>query len=318
MLKDIDVLAMGEALIEFNQRSTDSGSYDIGYGGDTSNCAIAAARLGATAAYMTRLGADTFGRRLLDLWACEGVFTQGVVTEEGADTGVYFVTHDQVGHHFDYRRRDSAASRLAERDVNASLIARAKWLHVSGISQAISHSALGAVDCAIALAHQSGASVSYDLNFRPRLWSAQDALAAAKRVLPHCALFFPSLDEVQALTGLGSAAEVVAWAHDCGAAAVALKLGAGGCLISEGGRQEHFAPTKVRPVDATGAGDCFAGAFLSQLAAGRDHFSAARFANVAAALSTQGYGAVAPLPDRNMVMSLLSQMPEGVPILYTT
>ena len=77
MSKDIDVLAVGEPLIEFNQRAAGNHSYDIGYGGDTSNCAIAAARLGAVAAYVTRVGDDAFGQRLMALWAAEGVITQG-------------------------------------------------------------------------------------------------------------------------------------------------------------------------------------------------------------------------------------------------
>ncbi len=302
MSKDIDVLAVGEPLIEFNQRAAGNHSYDIGYGGDTSNCAIAAARLGAVAAYVTRVGDDAFGQRLMALWAAEGVITQGVVVEEGAETGLYFVSHDAAGHHFDYRRRNSAASRLGAADLSQALIARARYLHVSGITQAISASAREAVDQAIGLAQQNGTAVSYDLNFRPRLWSADAALAAAKRTLARCDIFFPGLDEVQTLTGIVGPEAAVAWAHDCGAKVVALKLGAQGCLLSAGGRQERIASVAVNPVDATGAGDCFAGAFLSQLAVGSDPFSAARFANTAAALSTQGYGAVAPIPDRRTVL----------------
>ena len=126
--------------------------------------------------------------------------------------------------------------------------------------------------------------------------------AAAKRTLARCDIFFPGLDEVQTLTGIVGPEAAVAWAHDCGAKVVALKLGAQGCLLSAGGRQERIASVAVNPVDATGAGDCFAGAFLSQLAAGSDPFTAARFANTAAALSTQGYGAVAPIPDRRTVL----------------
>ena len=122
-------------------------------------------------------------------------------------------------------------------------------------------------------------------------------------------MFFPSVDEVQSLTGLADAAGVVAWAHAAGAKVVALKLGADGCLVSAGGRQKHVPSLKVECVDATGAGDCFAGAFLSQLCLGHDPFAAAAFANVAAALSTQGFGAVDPLPLKKHVVAALAATP---------
>ena len=81
MQKDIDILAIGEAMIEFNQRSAGADSYAMGFGGDTSNCAIAAARLGAKTAYLSRVGSDVFGRRLMALWAEESVSAEGVIVE---------------------------------------------------------------------------------------------------------------------------------------------------------------------------------------------------------------------------------------------
>jgi 2-dehydro-3-deoxygluconokinase len=66
-------------------------------------------------------------------------------------------------------------------------------------------------------------------------------------------------------------------------------------------------PYPVRPLDATGAGDCFGGSFIARLAAGADPFDAARYANVAAALSTTGYGAVAPIPRADTVQARLEQ-----------
>lgn len=305
--KDIDILAMGEALIEFNQCRNDADSYTMGYGGDTSNCVIAATRLGAKTAYLGRVGADVFGQRLLTLWSQEGVSAEGVIVEEGADTGLYFVNHDAQGHHFSYRRKDSAASHLAPADITEHLLSRARWLHFSGISQAISASAAGATRHAMTLAKKHGTHISYDLNFRPRLWSAEAGLSAANSVLRHCDVFFPSVDEVRLLTGLTSATDVINWAHAGGAKLVALKLGADGCLVSSGIKQTRVQSVRVGCVDATGAGDCFAGAFLSQLCAGLDAVDAAAFANAAAALSTQGYGAVAPLPCKEMVTGMLGR-----------
>ena len=68
-----DLVALGEPMLEFNQTRGDSDQFLQGFGGDTSNCAIAAARLGASVAYITRLGDDAFGRKILQLWEREGV-----------------------------------------------------------------------------------------------------------------------------------------------------------------------------------------------------------------------------------------------------
>ena len=87
---------------------------------------------------------------------------------------------------------------------------------------------------------------------------------------------------------------------------MALKLGAEGCLVSDGRDRRRLAGLRVASVDATGAGDCFDGAFIARMLAGDDPFSAARYANAAAALATTGYGAVAPLPNDVAVRALLA------------
>jgi 2-dehydro-3-deoxygluconokinase len=303
--RPLDVLALGEAMVEFNQRDAD-GAYIAGFGGDTSNAAIAAARLGARAAYATRVGDDLFGDQLLALWQAEGVDTRGVQRVAGGSTGLYFVTHHGAkGHRFSYRRAGSAASGMTPADVPAGLVESARWLHVSGISMAISASACDTVFDAVARARAAGTQVSVDLNFRPALWPAARALACLRALLAQCDLFLPSVDEVEALTGLSQPDAIVSWSRDQGARQVALKLGARGCRVSDGSTVTDVPAHAVQPLDATGAGDCFAGALLARLAAGDALPQAARVANVAAALSTQGLGAVAPLPRWTQVQQAL-------------
>jgi 2-dehydro-3-deoxygluconokinase len=94
--------------------------------------------------------------------------------------------------------------------------------------------------------------------------------------------------------------------HDLGASWVVLKLGRNGCVVSDGRRREHVAGVAIDAVDATGAGDCFDGAFAARVTAGDDPFAAARFANAAAALATTDYGAVAPQPRGADVERLLA------------
>src|SRR5574340_1021401 len=92
-----DLVALGEAMVEFNELRGDGvRTWRQGFGGDTSNAVIAAARLGARCAYVTRVGDDSFGRVLLSLWSSEGVVTEGVTVDAAAPTGVYFVTHDET------------------------------------------------------------------------------------------------------------------------------------------------------------------------------------------------------------------------------
>ena len=106
-----------------------------------SNVTIAAARLGCRSAYVSMLGSDPFGDAIEALWRAEGVDTAYVTRHPTAPTGLYLVTHNERGHHFSYYRKGSAASLLTPSDVPADQIAMAKFLHVSGISQAISASA---------------------------------------------------------------------------------------------------------------------------------------------------------------------------------
>src|SRR5258708_8322054 len=164
-----DIVTIGEPLFELNQGRGEN-VFRPGHGGDTSNCAIAAARQGASVAYVTAIGADQFGESFLKLWADEGVDTSAVKQSQTAHTGLYFVTHGPDGHVFSYMRAGSAASRMTPDDVPAEVIRGAKVLHASGISQAISSHAADAVFTAMRIAPGAGATVSYDPNLRLRLW----------------------------------------------------------------------------------------------------------------------------------------------------
>jgi len=301
-----DIVALGEPLIEFNQaRSADPHTYLQGFGGDTSNMAIAAARLGARVAYATRLGADSFGRMFIDLWSQEGIDTSGVTFDPEAPTGVYFVTHGAHGHEFSYLRAGSAASRMRPETLPLAVMRSMRLLHASGISQAISASACDAVFAAFDVAVAEGALVTYDPNVRLKLWPLARAKAIVIASMARCTWCLPSQDDARVLFEGAAPDAVVDAIHRAGAPGVVLKLGVEGCLVSDGTRRERVPAHPVRSVDATGAGDCFDGAFATRLLAGDDPFAAARYANVAAALATTGYGAVAPLPRAADVAPLL-------------
>ncbi|HEV3422262.1 MAG TPA: sugar kinase [Paraburkholderia sp.] len=300
------ILALGEAMVEFNQSSKDNPEYLQGFGGDTSNFCIAAARQGATTGFVSAVSCDHFGRLLLDLWQCEAVDTSLVKVDSHAPTGVYFVSHGPDGHQFDYLRAGSAASRYAPHDLPLDAIAAAQVLHLSGISLAISVSACDAALAAIGHARANGVRVSFDTNLRLKLWPLARARAVMLEAIRHTDICLPSWDDVTVLTGLTGRDEIVDFLLALGPRVVALKLGRQGAYVATPQARRLVPGHVVNAVDATGAGDCFGGAFIARIVAGDDPFAAARYANVAAALSTQGFGAVAPIPDRATVEKVLA------------
>jgi 2-dehydro-3-deoxygluconokinase len=302
------ILAYGEAMVEFNQSIEDPRYYLEGFGGDTSNFCIAAARQGADTGYISAVGDDHFGKSLQALWRNERVDTSHVGVMPAVASGVYVVTHDADGHHFNYLRTGSAASRYAPEHLPLQAIADARLLHLSGISLAISESACDAGLAAMAHARKHNTLTSLDTNLRLRLWPLERARAKMAEAFALCDICLPSWEDVSELTGLDDRDAIVDKLLAYGIQLVAFKLGEQGCYVATPQERRMVAPHTVNAVDATGAGDCFGGAFVSQLVEGKDPFSAAAYANVAAAVSTTGYGAVAPIPTAAQVNAILNQL----------
>lgn len=296
-----DLLCLGEPLGEFNATRAESGTFQFGHGGDTSNCAVAAARQGARVAYAGALGDDSAGRSIRALWAREGVDDSHVSTHSSAPTGLYFVEHGPSGHAFSYLRAGSAASLYGPRDLPRELVRSARIVQASGISQAISASACDAVFEAFSLARDNGVLTAYDTNLRLKLWPLTRARAIIHAACAMADIVLPGLDDAIQLTGLEAPDTIADFYLGLGAKVVALTLGHEGSLVATPERRERLVPIKVEAVDATGAGDCYDGAFLSEYLRTGDAFAAGAYANVAAALSTQGYGAIAPIPRRSQV-----------------
>lgn len=310
-----DLVTLGEPLVEFNQTRSGQPQYLQGFGGDTSNAAIAAARAGARASCLTRLGKDTFGDALLALWSSESVDSGGVERDAQHPTGVYFVTHGAQGHQFSYLRSGSAASHMSpawvEQGEPLHRLQNCRLLLVSGISLAISPQACDAALAAMRIAKAAGACVAFDPNLRLKLWPRDRAAACISHAVSLCDLFLPGLEDMAALLDLppdqATPEHIAQWSHARGAATMVLKLGAQGAWISTGqGLSVHVPGRPVTRVDATGAGDCFDGNLLARLALGDTLPQAAHYANAAAALAVQGHGAVAPLPRPQQVLASLA------------
>jgi 2-dehydro-3-deoxygluconokinase len=307
-----DIVALGEPLVELS--ATEMGPlssvthFKVGCGGDTSNFAVAACRLGGRAGYISRVGEDPFADILYDCWKKEGVDCSKVTRDRGGATGIYFTSRESGCHHFTYYRQHSAASRMEPDDLPVEYIRKARWLHVSGISQAISSSAAKTVDLAVDAAREAGLVISYDPNLRLKLWPLEKARAAIRRMAARADVLLPSYEDALALTEEKRPEAIVSHYLSLGCRLVILKMGADGALLGEkssadrcGAKIEKISAFSVEVVDASGAGDTFDAAFVVARLEGHPVVECVRFANAAGAMVAAGIGTITPIPSREEV-----------------
>ncbi len=296
------LICLGEAMIELNQQTNEN--YTEGFGGDTSNCAVAAARAGAEVEVIGALGADFFGDKIFKLWQDENVKASNIYRDPHHPTGLYFVNHDKNGHHFSYYRKHSAAYYFHQDNLPVEAVKQAKILHISGISLAISTMACDSVYKAIEIAKENNVLISFDTNLRLKLWPLSRAQAIINHVASMADYLLPGLDDAQLLTSFDHPEKICTFYHNLGAKNIALTLGSKGVYISQEGQKHSIEACKVKAIDATGAGDTFDGNFLARILAGDDMVTAAEYANIAASLSVQKYGAISSMPYAKDVVAI--------------
>jgi 2-dehydro-3-deoxygluconokinase len=306
--RPFDIVAFGEPMVEFNQTGEGAGRHYLqGFGGDTSNFAVAAARQGARVAYASAVGPDPYGQMLRALWTSESVDHSWVVTDTRAFTAIYFVTHDNAGHHFHFFRAGSAASRIDAQTLPSEVARSSSVFHLSSISLAISNSACDTGFSLMGAARAAGVQVSFDTNLRLKLWGAARARGVITEAIRQCDICLPGYDDMVTLTGMKDDDDIVDYCLSLGARVVALKLGERGALVASADERHRIGPHPCSAIDATGAGDTFGGAFVTRLISGDSLLQAARYASVAAALSTEGFGAVDPIPHKGRVLQVLTR-----------
>lgn len=304
-----ELLALGECMVELfaDEPLAEAPAFVKTFGGDTCNVLVAAARLGTSTGFLTRVGDDPFGPFLLAAWQAEGIDTTGARLVPGFN-GLYLISLLPGGEReFVYYRAGSAASTIEPADLDEAAIAGARLLHLSGITQAISPSARATALVAARIARRHGVLVSFDPNVRPRLWPLEQARAALAELLPYVDILLPSApDESALLLGERDPERVAAHFAGAGVGLVVVKCGAEGVLIAESGalsRVPAHLPEVVR--DTSGAGDVFNGAFLHGLLRGLPPERAARLGVVAAGLKVRGRGAIASQPRREEILALV-------------
>lgn len=242
----------------------------LGIGGAESNTAIGLARLGVPVAWVGRVGNDSLGDLVLRELRAEGV--QVLARRDGAATGLMVKEQrTSLTTHVWYYRAGSAGSRLSVEDVPEQLIRDASVLHVTGITPALSESAAQAVRHAVDVARGAGTTVSLDVNFRGRLWSAADAAATLRPLVAAADVLFAGTDEAQLFApGVEDELDLAHALAALGPAEVVIKLGAAGAVALIGGEAHRQAAVPVDAVDTVGAGDAFIAGYLSERLAGAD------------------------------------------------
>lgn len=279
-------------------------------GGAESNVAIAVTRLGGRATWVGRVGDDELGDLVLAQLRGEGVDVTRALVDAGAPTGLMIKSRrtSTVGR-VTYYRRGSAGSRLTPADVPVDAVRAAGVLHVTGITPALSESARAAIFAAVEEARAAGVPVSFDVNHRAALWTADEAGPVLAELAARADVLFAGDDEAGLLGAVGEPEAVVAALAALGPAQVVLKRGSRGALAVVDGALVHVPAHPVVAVDPVGAGDAFVGGYLAELLLGADVKARLQTAVAAGAFAVTVPGDWEGLPTRRD-LRLLST-PEG-------
>lgn len=270
-MAEYDLVAFGETMIRLSTplglRLEASATLDIGIGGAESNVAIALARLGRRVAWGSVLPRNPFGERIAAELRRHKVDDRQIAWVEHGRVGVYYLDSGAPPRptHVIYDRGASAISLCDPDMIDTSLAARARILHLTGITPALSESCAEVTRRFVETASAAGVPLSFDVNYRARLWSPQQAAATLEPICAVATVLFCGRNDARTLWGIdGSNDAVLAeLSRRFGAATTVLTLGDEGALArTQSGEILHEPAPAVQVVDKVGAGDAFAAGFL--------------------------------------------------------
>jgi 2-dehydro-3-deoxygluconokinase len=282
----------------------------LGLGGSESNVAIALSRLGGDVTWIGKVGADSLGDLVLREIEAEGVRV-AAVRDPAAPTALMVKERRTAAEtRIFYYRSGFAGSRLRVEEVDFDLVRSASLLHVTGISTALSPGMAEVIDEAIRVANAAGVTVSFDLNFRGKLWSRDEAGEAYRRILPHVDVVFGGDDE--AAIALGRTDSPMALARgliDLGAGQAVVKLGSRGAVAVIDGVEYEQPAIPIVAVDTVGAGDAFVAGYLAEYLLGEPVTTRLATAATVGAYSCLTQGDWEGLPRRRELAALTATEP---------
>jgi 2-dehydro-3-deoxygluconokinase len=252
--------------VPVGRRLEDMVALDVHVAGAESNVCTALACLGRRCSWASRLPDNPLGQLVLRRLRAAGVDTSAVVLVKEGRVGTYYVEFATPPRpvRVIYDRADSAVSHMAVAEVDWETLLDTRVLHLTGITPVLSRSCRELVTEAIRRAHESGVAVSFDVNYRQRLWTPQEAAKTLRPLIANVELLFCSEADARLVFGCGGdARQVLEELRSCtGASTVVMTRGDAGALgWSEGASLEQAAlPTQI--VDRLGAGDAFAAGVL--------------------------------------------------------
>ena len=274
--------------------------------GAESNTAIGLAHLGHKTGWISRVGHDEFGHCVLENISNEGVDISRVVTDKQAPTAVFFKERHPDGNtKVFYYRKGSAASRLSPNDLDPQYIAQSKYLHLTGITPALSRTARKTVLSAIEIASKAQVKISLDPNLRRQLWSEKSWRKFLLSILVKIDIILTGAEEAQILSGESDPEKAARELLKYGPEMVIVKLGPEGALAVREEDQVYEPAIKVKVVEPVGAGDAFNAGFLSGLLRKWDLKAALRLGNIVEGLATTVPGDVEGLPTWAQVQQYL-------------
>ena len=242
-----------------------------GFGGAEANCAVALARLGNSVSWIGGVGNDDFAEMIKKGLLGEGINVYAI--EKPFPTGLMIKTRP-YGDRLNviYFRKEGAAAHTAPEDIPVDIIKEAELLHFTGISLALSDSSRATSLHALEIARESGAQVSFDMNFRSKLWGESQASKSFRGVVPQVDYLFAGVSEAalaiagDLVPGDCSESEVhrlLGALREMGAKEPVIKEGVRGAWAFDGDEIIHLPAKKVEVIDSVGAGDGFAAGYLS-------------------------------------------------------
>jgi 2-dehydro-3-deoxygluconokinase len=269
--------------------------------------------LGHQTGWISKVGLDEFGKSMVSFVRGEGVEVSQVGSDPEAPTGVYFKevrSGDRV--QVQYYRQGSAASRLTPSDLNETYISKAKYLHITGITPALSESCYETVIEAISIAKAHGLTVIFDPNLRRKIWSEEKARKVLLEISSFADIILPGIDEGQFMFNEDDPKKLGQLFLNHGASLVVLKVGAAGAYYfteESSGLVEGFRLSNI--VDPVGAGDGFAAGLISGLLDQLAIQEAVKRANAVGAMVTLVEGDVEGLPDRDELHAFMNPSTKG-------
>ncbi len=305
-----EVYCFGEPLAGFyatQERSlSEIGDFHMTWGGDTSNVALATKKLGHQSGYITKIGNDFIGKGLLDLWKNAGVNIKNVFVDKNFGTGMYFVSFKDDAHEFDYKRENSAASKFEVSDIENLNLDNLKVFHLSGISQAISKNCLEASFELMKYVKIKKGLISYDLNYRKKLWNPSIARCIYWHVVNDYADIVSFNEQEAEIMGLSSDPVLAVKELLKGNSKIAVyRRGDKGAILGTKDEIFDMEAFKVDIADTVGAGDTFTAAILVGIIEKMDFKEILRFALAAGACTCRKTGSVEGQPYREEVEKLL-------------